>query len=329
MRTARAMDAFVGWAISIVLAAVFLVVGVPKVVGTEVIGLQAAAMHGFPTWIRVVVGIAQTVGGIALLIPPITTPAALMLAASMIPATITQFVSGDGQTVVPLVVLALLLLLAWRRSATQLRDGYHAFSATPHPMLYEGVLAGVIGASAIAVWFLIVDTIAGRPLFTPMTLGRGLLGAFAFEPSRTDVATPVLVYTAFHYAAFMFVGLAASLVVYLARKQPSALFGFLLLFVVTEVGVYALVGILDVASPLGRSAWLQIMAGNVLAALAMGAFFWRRHHELADEFRHSLDWETPDVLESPPPVGPPAGPPVGPPAGVLATTRSDTPANDT
>jgi hypothetical protein len=42
------------------------------------------------------------------------------------------------------------------------------------------------------------------------------------------------------------------------------------------------------------------MAGNLIAALAMGTYFWRRHRELGDEFRHSLDWQAPDPAGAPP-----------------------------
>ena len=38
-------------------------------------------------------------------------------------------------------------------------------------ILREGFIAGLIGAGAVALWFLIVDTIAGRPFFTPAMLG--------------------------------------------------------------------------------------------------------------------------------------------------------------
>jgi hypothetical protein len=32
----------------------------------------------------------------------------------------------------------------------------------------------------------------------------------------------------------------------------------------------------------------------------MGTYFWRRHRELGDEFRHSLDWQAPDPAGAPP-----------------------------
>src|SRR5205823_1851736 len=38
-------------------------------------------------------------------------------------------------------------------------------------ILREGFIAGLIGAGAVALWFLIVDIIAGRPFFTPAMLG--------------------------------------------------------------------------------------------------------------------------------------------------------------
>jgi FtsH-binding integral membrane protein len=153
-------------------------------------------------------------------------------------------------------------------------------------------------------------------------LGRGLLGVLAPGASYATPTAFVLLYTAFHFAAFMIVGLFASLIVTIAQKEPSILLAFVLLFAVAEVGVYALVSILDVATPLGRHAWLQVMAGNVIAALAMGTYFWRRHKELGDEFRHSLDWETP-------PEARPSAAAIVPPANVLGSTSASdsTPAN--
>ncbi len=44
------------WVLILLLATVFLTVGLSKLLGTGPIVFQAAAMHGFPNWIRVVVG---------------------------------------------------------------------------------------------------------------------------------------------------------------------------------------------------------------------------------------------------------------------------------
>jgi putative oxidoreductase len=289
----RAVNDFVVWTLSVALAAVFLLAGVPKFFGWEAIGLKSASMLEFPRWIRVIVGVVETAGAIGLLIPATATFAALALAAVMVPAALTQFASGEGGIWVPVVLLALLLFVAWRRNVKYVSDSYHQFADVPHPLLHDGVIAGLIGAAVIAVWFFIVDAIYGRPFFTPATLGHGLLDVLGKHSAQDDSAVVhVLAYTVFHFAAFMFVGLLASLIVFLAQREPSILFGFIVLFVAFEVGFYGLVGLLQQATALRELAWYNVLIGNLLAAGAMGFYFWRTHKELAEEFKHSLDWDT-------------------------------------
>jgi len=38
----------------------------------------------------------------------------------------------------------------------------------------EGIVAGLIGAATVAIWFFIADAINGRPLYTPTVLGTAL-----------------------------------------------------------------------------------------------------------------------------------------------------------
>src|SRR5688572_11683978 len=73
----------------------------------------------------------------------------------------------------------------------------------PHNFLREGVVTGFIGATAIAVWFLIVDTISGRPFYTPIFLGRGVVSVLGKNMMGDTAFTQVLGYTIFHYAAFL------------------------------------------------------------------------------------------------------------------------------
>lgn len=314
MANKRAVNDFVVWTLSVVLAAVFLLTGVPKLFGVGTVGLQASAMRGFPDWIRMIVGIVETVGAIGLLIPGTATFAALTLAVLMVPATLTQFASGEGGIWVPPLLLAALLFVAWRRNIKYVSDSYHQFADVPHPLLHDGVIAGLIGAAVIAVWFFIFDAGSGRPFFTPATLGHGLLDVLGKHSAQDDsMVIHVLAYTVFHFAAFMLVGLATSLIVFLAKHEPSILFGFLVLFVAFELGFYGLVGLLHQATALREFAWYQVLIGNLLAAGAMGYYFWRTHKELGEEFKHSLDWDTEllppkyradDDEESPTPAAP-------------------------
>jgi putative oxidoreductase len=285
----RNADAVVVWILSVLLAAVFATTGISKLIGSEPIGLQAAAMRGFPTWIRMVVGVVEIVGAIGLLIPPVASVAAALLALLMIPATITQWISGEPGAFVPVVLLVLLLIVAWRRNPAAVRAGYDAAVHTPRPLVREGAIAGVIGASAIAIWFFFIDLIAGHAFFTPITLGRGMLSIFGPVPAGQSAILLVLGYTLFHFAAFILLGLIAAMIVNLANREPSILLGFVVLFAAIEVGFYAFVGLLQQATPLGTLAWYNVMIGNLLAAAAMGMYLLRAHPVLREQFRHAID----------------------------------------
>src|SRR5262245_23502007 len=236
----RSADNVVVWILSILLAAVFATTGISKLIGVEPLTLQAAAMRGFPTWIRMVVGVVEVCGAIGLLIPAVASVAAALLALLMIPATITQWISGEPGVFIPVILLVLLLLVAWRRNPAAIRAGYEAAVRTPRPLVREGAIAGVIGASAIVVWFFFVDLIARHPLFTPATLGRGLLSVFGPVPATQSTALMVFVYTLFHYAVFIVLGLIAAMIVNAANQEPSILMGFVVLFAAIEVGFYGL-----------------------------------------------------------------------------------------
>jgi hypothetical protein len=51
-----------------------------------------------------------------------------------------------------------------------------------HSTMSEGTDAGIIGGLAVAIWFLILDTIAGHPFQTPSLLGQVVL----FGDARPD-----------------------------------------------------------------------------------------------------------------------------------------------
>src|SRR5207244_5513308 len=76
----------------------------------------------------------------------------------------------------------------------------------------EGLVAGLLGAAAVALWFLIYDTVAGVPLRTPALLGAALFHGLR-DPAALVITTPlVLEYTFFHGLAFILFGwLAAGL----------------------------------------------------------------------------------------------------------------------
>ncbi len=151
----------------------------------------------------------------------------------------------------------------------------------------EGIIAGALGATVVAVWFLGVDVIAGHPLRTPELLGRALVSVLG--PAGSEGAfTYIAAYTVFHYAVFALIGMLAAIAIHWAEREPTVLAGFLILFVVAEIGFYGLVGFLSEPAVLGGIAWYQVLIGNVLSAAVMGWYLWRAHPRLAADFDHAL-----------------------------------------
>ena len=145
-------------------------------------------------------------------------------------------------------------------------------------VLVEGVVTGLLGAAAVALWFLVVDTIMGRPLHTPALLGALVSGAGdpIAAAETADRTRFVLLYTMLHVGAFAVLGVVATLLVHRAERTPSLLALLLLLFAAVEVAFTAFVALLEV-SALGDVAWYQVAAGNVVAAVTMGWWLRRNH----------------------------------------------------
>jgi len=143
----------------------------------------------------------------------------------------------------------------------------------------EGVIAGVLGALTVAVWFLVVDLMHGRPFYTPTLLGTALFGRGVW-PATLETMPPslemVAMFSWVHVLAFAVVGVAVARLIMLIERHPSLGFGFVLLFVILEACFT--VAAMIVAEPVLRAlTWPAILAANVLAAAVMAGYFWLRH----------------------------------------------------
>jgi hypothetical protein len=160
--------------------------------------------------------------------------------------------------------------------------------AERHNTVREGIYAGFIGATVIVVWFAIVDILGAHPFHTPDILGAGLLSVLGKPPMMPDtVLVRVVIYTIFHYAAFSLVGIVIVSIVHQSARTPAILAGFLIAFVVFELGAIGLTGLLAESS-LGSLAWYQIFLANLIATAAMFAFMWRRHPNLRRDLDRAL-----------------------------------------
>ena len=160
--------------------------------------------------------------------------------------------------------------------------------STRHQVRAEGVTAGVLGAAGVALWFFVVDLLAGQPIYTPALLGQAMLSILG-QGADHSVLFNAAAYTVFHALAFIGVGVVASELVDVTARVPQRGAGLLLFFVVFEVGFYFGVLALSLPDILGALVWYQIFAANLLASVLMGGYLWRRHPELSPAVRHALD----------------------------------------
>jgi hypothetical protein len=145
--------------------------------------------------------------------------------------------------------------------------------------LREGIIAGLIGAAIIAVWFLIYDAARGRPFRTP-----SLLGAATFEGVRDPALVPtaahlVVPYTVLHGVVFAMIGVLIAYLIASAQRQPSRLLVMFIALMCFEVSFLAIVTWL--AHPvLNELAWWAILLGNGLAATGMLIYLFVGHRAL-------------------------------------------------
>jgi hypothetical protein len=156
-----------------------------------------------------------------------------------------------------------------------------------HTIVRDGVVAGILGASAVALWFFGLDILRGHPFATPAALGRGLVGILGPRGSE-GTAVFVAAYTVFHYAAFIGLGLLVAVIVHFAQREPTVLAGAMMLFVAIEIGFYGLSSALSESPFFGALGWAQVATGNLIAALVMGTYMWRAHPELGRELNQAL-----------------------------------------
>lgn len=154
-----------------------------------------------------------------------------------------------------------------------------------HSIMAEGTDVGIIGGLAVALWFLILDTIAGRPFQTPSLLGQVVLFGDA-TPDHQLVFGAILVYTAFHFAVFALLGMGLVALVHWAERDSVVRFALLPVFLVFEVMFYGLLEVMSERTNELFPFWTVVVA-NTLAALSMGVYLWMRHPDLRRSLRET------------------------------------------
>src|SRR6266404_5212582 len=144
-------------------------------------------------------------------------------------------------------------------------------------ILREGFIAGLIGAGAVALWFLIVDVIAGRPFFTPAMLGSAVFWG-VHNPSMVVIEySRIIGYTMIHVSAFIIVGTIAAVLAAEVEIAPHTFYPVVVFFAIFEFGFYVTVAVL--AQPLlGSLAWWNVASGTARSASPDSSRALHRNH---------------------------------------------------
>src|SRR3989449_9469313 len=127
-----------------------------------------------------------------------------------------------------------------------------------HSSFREGVVLGVIVATAIWLWLAVVDGLAGSPLRTFPVLGG--VGVFTVLHCLLCLAYGIVVLTVVHGAA---------------RARSLLIFAAFWFFILEFAFVMATVLLANVG--LGQLAWVRILGGNLIGAVLTFVVLARGH----------------------------------------------------
>lgn len=154
-----------------------------------------------------------------------------------------------------------------------------------HNLLREGAIAGSAAGLAVAVWFLILDILNGRPLHTPSILGQVILFRRAAPVTEEIVTGAVASYTLLHFGVFILMGILITKLVHLAVTLAVFRFALLMLFVVFELFFFGFTYIFFTQTH-GLFPWWEVLVADTLAVVVMVTYLWKRNPGLKRALAH-------------------------------------------
>ena len=152
--------------------------------------------------------------------------------------------------------------------------------AAPRRTIRDGIVVGLIGYAAVAVFYSVFDQLAARPpLYTVDLLGKAVFRGLRdpgvlFFPLQSDVAA-IFWYNALHFVIALVIGLIVTSLVASAEQHPSrrSLVRFVIAagFLVTVIVVGVLTAPMRPVLP-----WWSIVVANALATLLAGTYLVRQ-----------------------------------------------------
>ncbi|HBZ70193.1 MAG TPA: hypothetical protein DEP35_10840 [Deltaproteobacteria bacterium] len=154
----------------------------------------------------------------------------------------------------------------------------------PAGILQDGIVAGMIGAAIVALWFFVLDIARGKPFFTPSLLGNALLLGKSVEQTQEVNAIMVFAYTGVHGILFLIAGVAVSWMFHQIERNPQLGLVLLLIFLLFESILFGFEVTL-VPHLVGALGAFTVGFANLLSAGGMFWFLIRRHPEALARLR--------------------------------------------
>jgi hypothetical protein len=160
----------------------------------------------------------------------------------------------------------------------------------PTHILEDGFFAGMLGASLVALWYLVLDMLAGRPFFTPALLGSVLFRGVSDAAGVVVQPSIVAWYTALHFVTFLVIGIVASWLATQFERFPAVGIAIMFLFVLFE-SFFFFFALAIGKNLLGTLGLWTIAVANLLAAAGMAGYLWYRHPQAIRNLRKVWDEE--------------------------------------
>ena len=152
--------------------------------------------------------------------------------------------------------------------------------ARQHSTVREGLVAGILGAVAVAIWYFALDTAFGRPFHTPNALGKVFFRGDLQPGVRNIVPGIVAGYTVLHVIMFVLLGIGLTGLVHLVSRNLDLRMGLWIGFVVATAFLFGITYALVTATGERVPLW-TVVGGSVIGVGSMAWYAWRRHPRLA------------------------------------------------
>lgn len=141
-------------------------------------------------------------------------------------------------------------------------------------VVVRGVIGGMLAGLVVALWFLVVDVVAGRAFHTPAMLAGVFLNREFSQPTLQLVA----VYTVLHFGVFAVLGVAMALMSAAVNSPNRILLGLVFGLLLQEVVFYSAL-IWSRAPHFNVVPWPHVIGANIAAGLVLMGYLHRAERD--------------------------------------------------